>query len=701
MMTMKDIQKKLRKNNSKNYTLYAFCNFISLMLITAYSAMMFSPTVLAVLPDGGDSRKQVMAIFALACVGCVVFTIYAAGLFFRKKSKEIGTMMALGASKKRLAPGMISETVTISGLSALAGTAAGIPFAWLVWQAFRLAVVDSAEMRLVFNFSSLWVSVVFMVLVIGSAAVLAVRYLNRTNILDVIHEEHQNEPVRSVGRKCGIIGIIVLLFGAMAGYFSTGIYMRLFSAYPPAWINLLYVPVIIGLYMILLHTVVNGWRQHKNSYKGLIARSMMKFQGKQTVNNMLVVTVLIAGACFAMFYIPMMGTGQVLENNNRPYDYSFRYPVSNDFTSRQNVEALAEKEGLAISDYKNASCITLGMDGEEEVEDKGNKYHMEHREFYGEGRFLSASAFTRMTGMKADVDRGEYWFIGDDDGNSLNANNEAKVLTNMATMEQFKTICGGNVSYGLLYGFEEFYVLNDEDYAEISKGLTAQWKEGITFFNVPSGDNYQFANSLYRGFINSLDDKYATATYYDRVSKYGAQQRGETYWGDTDAMTELNFDRPDSTEFRQYWTYMPKIRALDQNDFMKTFAVFLMMFLFIAIICMLSALVICYTRCLTIAINNRYVFDDLKRLGASPKFLNKELRNQAGKVFSVPAIVGMAMMYLLYGMIMYANDSRFSPSDVAGLGVCLAVVALFAAIIYIVYRTTLSKMRSQLGITKA
>ena len=35
MMTMREIQKKLRKNNSKNYTLYVFCNFISLMLITA------------------------------------------------------------------------------------------------------------------------------------------------------------------------------------------------------------------------------------------------------------------------------------------------------------------------------------------------------------------------------------------------------------------------------------------------------------------------------------------------------------------------------------------------------------------------------------------------------------------------------------------------------------------------------------------
>lgn len=145
MMTMREIQKKLRKNNSKNYTLYVFCNFISLMLITAYSAMMFSPTVLKVLPEGGDSRKQVTAIFVLACVGCVVFTIYAAGLFFRKKSKEIGTMMALGASKKRLRPILLSETVMLSGLSSLVGTAAGMPFAWLIWQGFRLLVVNSKE----------------------------------------------------------------------------------------------------------------------------------------------------------------------------------------------------------------------------------------------------------------------------------------------------------------------------------------------------------------------------------------------------------------------------------------------------------------------------------------------------------------------------------------------------------------------------
>lgn len=701
MKTMREVQKKLRRNNSKNYGLYTFCTFISLMLITAYSAMMFSPTVLSVLPDGGDSRKQVMAIFVLACVGCVVFTIYAAGLFFRKKSKEIGTLMALGASKKRLAPGLISETVTLSGLSALAGTLAGIPFAWIIWQGFRQLVVDSEEMKLRFNLNCLWISAAFMVLVIVAAVILGIKYLNKTNIMDVIHEEHKNEPVRTVGRKCGAVGIFLLLVGGVAGYFGSGIYQNIFKAYAPVWINLLYVPVFIGLYMILLHTVVNGWKTQKNQYKGLISRSMMKFQGKQTVNNMLVVTVLIAGACFGMFYIPMTGSGPLMEAEARPYDYSFRYPSDNTFADERNIKEFVSKEGLSIESYKKADVAILAMDGDEEVEDGNNGYHVEHREFYCEGRFISANDFKKLTGKRVQVPQGQYLAIGDNDGNAINANDEATLLTNMTTMQQIETKYGGTVGYGLLYGFKGYYVINDQDYGHIAKGTSPQWTEGVAFFNLKSGNDYRFANKIYHSFIDSMKESDAVGTYYDRVTKYGTEQRGEVYWGDTNTMTRLSFHKPDSTEFRQYWSYMPKIRIMDQNDFMRTFAVFLMMFLFIAIICMLSALVICYTRCMTIAINNRYVFDDLKRLGASPKFLNQELRSQAGKVFSVPAIVGMTMMYLLYGMVMYANDGSISPSELTSMGICLIVVALFASVIYTVYRVTMSKMRRQLGITKA
>lgn len=82
------------------YALLALCCFFSVLLITAYVCMMRSPTILSVLPEGGDSRKQVMMVFVLAVIGCGVFTTYAAGLFFRQKSRETGVFLALGASRR-------------------------------------------------------------------------------------------------------------------------------------------------------------------------------------------------------------------------------------------------------------------------------------------------------------------------------------------------------------------------------------------------------------------------------------------------------------------------------------------------------------------------------------------------------------------------------------------------------------------------
>ena len=153
MKTLTDTFSALRKKNRKNYTLYFICNFTALLLITAYSAILTSPTVLLVLPEGGDSRKQAMMIFALACIGCVIFTIYAGNIFFRMKSRELGIFLALGTSKKVLRNHLYKDTAVTSLSASLLGTSLGIPFAWSIWQLFRLLVVDSTEMRLVLDFT--------------------------------------------------------------------------------------------------------------------------------------------------------------------------------------------------------------------------------------------------------------------------------------------------------------------------------------------------------------------------------------------------------------------------------------------------------------------------------------------------------------------------------------------------------------------
>lgn len=206
---MKQMEEKLHRADRKQSRLYLFCNFMALMIISAYSALMLSPTVQRVFPKGGDSRKQMYMIFVMTLVGCVVFTIYALGLFFRHKSGQLGILMALGASRRRLAPGLFREVITLSGVSAIAGTAAGFPLVWMIWHGFRLLLVDSSDMILTFDFRCLFISLLFLLLVVGAACLTAWRYLKRTNIMEVIREEHINEPVKELGRWCGPVGVEV------------------------------------------------------------------------------------------------------------------------------------------------------------------------------------------------------------------------------------------------------------------------------------------------------------------------------------------------------------------------------------------------------------------------------------------------------------------------------------------------------------
>ncbi len=700
MITLKQLEKKLQKADTKIAGLYLFCNFVSLLLITAYSVMMFSPTVLLVLPKGGDSRKQMTAIFVLALFGCVVFTVYASGLFFRKKAKQLGTLMALGASGRKLLPGLLKEVLLLSSLSSLAGILAGFPFVILLWNSFRLFLTDSAQMELKFDFKCLYLSAAFFVIVVAFSCANAYRYLKRTNIMEVMHEEHRNEPVKELGTWCAPVGILLILAGAILGYFSPYAYEKLFSAFPPAWLNLLYAPVFAGLYLIMLHTVVHGWSSRKkHPYKNLIARSMMKFQGKQTVNNLLVSTVLTSGTAFAIFYIPMMSVGHSMEVNSRPYDYYYYYRADQSVFDEEEISVLAAKYDLTMKDFKTAPYVSLAMDGINMIEDEGQNFHYEHIPFLEEGKFFSETAYEAFTGTEISIAPGKYMAVSNTEETGIYyLNSKAEVLTNMVTGSTLSVSFAGYAHYDLLVDQKGCYVLNDDDYELIAAGISPEWGGNAVVFNMDGKDSYLFAQDFFYTFISFFGPECEYPIYYDRVAKYQSQLNGEVYWGDTDRMTSVSYAEPDTTDFRYYWTYMPKIRILDQTDYLRTFSVFLMMFLFISIICSLASMIISYTRCMTIAFNNRYVFEDLKRLGASPAFLKKEIKGQAGPVFKIPTIVGMTSMYLLYMLLMFANDGKITSSEIGGMAVCLFILILLAGIYYLIYRQTIKSMYRQLEV---
>lgn len=697
---IRQMEQKLQRADRRQSRLYLFCNFMALMIISAYSALMLSPTVQRVFPEGGDSRKQMYMIFVMTLVGCVIFTIYALGLFFRHKAGQLGILMALGASRRRLAPGLFREVIVLSGISAVAGTIAGFPFVWMIWQIFRLILVDSSDMVLSFDFRCLFISLLFLLLVVGFACLTAWRYLKKTNIMEVIREEHINEPVKELGRWCGPVGLLLILAGAVLGYGAPVACDAWFFISVPEWVSILYAPVFVGLYMVMLHTVVYGWKSHKkNPYKNIISRSMMKFQGKQTVNNLLVITLLIAGGCFAIFYLPTNSISALLRYASQSYDYFYQYQADQAVPDRETVEVLGKDYGLTFRDWNECEYITLGIGGLSKIyEEDDVRYHVEYVPMQGEAKVLSEDAYRILTGQEVDVKPGTYLNITNQEESALYTNEAAREFTNMVTRKQIATTFAGYLHYDLLAKEIPCCILDNEDYAGISEGLTDEWRGQFVEFNVDGKDSYPFANAFYHLFVSSFDESCARPFYYDRVQKIRENEAGMEYWVDTDDMVTISYELPDSFMFRQFWVYQPDFRILSQNDYLRNVAVLFMMFLFVFIVCMITALVVCYTRCQSIALNNRYIFDDLKKLGASPAFLDKEVRIQCGNVFKVPSLVGMFAMFFLFTMILYANDGRILKAEWAAMGVCLCIIALIGGVIYAVYRSTVKVIKGQLGV---
>ena len=706
MRHFSDAYAALRRKNRGQYALLAGCSFFSVLLITAYVCMMRSPTILSVLPEGGDSRKQVMMVFVLAVIGCAVFTAYAAGLFFRQKSRETGVFLALGATRRQLQREMGKELAVISLGSCAAGAALGGPLAWGVWQLFRLFLVDSQEMALSFDPRSYLLSMVFAAYVVGMLFFLGGRSIRRTNIIDIVQESHKSEPIREVKRWYGSVGIVLVVIGALAGYLMPSFFVTVLQWYPPSGVEaVFYLPALVGMYMILLHTVVNGWRK-RHKYRDIIATSMMKFQGRQTVRNMLVMTLLIAGAYFASFYVPMLNTSSTYSFSTRPVDFEYHWRNDQNWPERGEVESLASKHGVDITSWTQVDAATLGCDGTVSIEQSsgalGTTYTQEYREVQGGATYFSESAWNALTGQAVDLAPGTCANVLDDEGGSdYLSGGDVTLVTNMVTGASLSVTPAEPLCFTMLLGC---YVLDDADYEILTAGLTDLWRETWVFFNVADAEaSYPFADALFNEIVDRSGPEVALFDGWDPVVRDRYLAEKGYYFLDPahlepNGFSPIEYDQWDSSNFRNSWKYMPRFRVLDQADFTTTMAVFLMLFVFVSIVCFAAMVVILFTRCMTIAMTNARVYDDLRHLGASSAFLRRTVKGQISRVFFVPLCTGTLLIYAFFAMILYFNSGSFTPGELAGLANCALVVLVLSLFLYGMYRFTLGRVCSALSI---
>ena len=371
---------------------------------------------------------------------------------------------------------------------------------------------------------------------------------------------------------------------------------------------------------------------------------------------------------------------------------------------REEVLHLAEEMGVTVTRYAQQSGAVLAYDGYADVVSEGPlgaTYDVVYCEETASDVFLSESAWNILTGDDLDLEPGTVATVYDRNGDSSGAGNSISLVTNHLTGEQLAVTPAEPLRSTSLLGYR---VLDDGDYARITQGLPDEWREVVAVFDVEDEeDTYFFARALFDEIVDRSGPEVALFDGWDPVVRDRYLAEKGYYFLDPahlepNGFSPIEYDQRDSSNFRNSWKYMPRFRVLDQADFTTTMAVFLMLFVFVSIVCFAAMVVILFTRCMTIAMTNARVYDDLRHLGASSAFLRRTVKGQISRVFFVPLCTGTLLIYAFFAMILYFNSGSFTPGELAGLANCALVVLVLSLFLYGMYRFTLGRVCSALSI---
>lgn len=692
-MTMNKLYGKLRKANIGNYKLVVGCIFFSILLISTFAVMMQSNTVQTILPEGGDSRKQMYLIFGIAVFGCLVFSVYASSLFLKSKSKEMGVMMAMGAKKRALASLLLKEITAISVAASAAGAILALPLAAVIWQIFKMTVANTEEMAFSANFSAYIWSGAFALICTAILFFLAIKFLRKTNIIDIVNAQRKNEMVKDVKPWYGAVGIILMLLGGFLGYMKASIFVTVFKMLPPAWSNVIFLLLPLGLYMFLIYIVVHG-KKGRKKYKNIVSRSIMKFQGRQTVRNMCVVTLLLMGGLFAVFYIPMTLTSLGADLDSRDYSFTFKYRATEDMPSKAEIESLAGEHKLRFTRYMENRAIVLSSDGIEKDYDEGGKYIETYKERMAEANLIKESDFNKFSEEKVDVEKNKFIYIRgiNESISPFDYIENITMFTNPTTGKVFKTSSQKEIKYAHAAGY---FIVDDSDYKLYADGLSSQWQETMVWFDVSDyDDSFQFASALRETIIENSSVDVEIPFNYDRIEKAEIVGAGGEYWGDTVPEAKISYEEKDSAKFKTEWKYMPAFKILEESESTINYAVYMLLFVFIAILSLSAVVIILYTRSITIAETNKQVFEDMKRLGSSRKYLKKSVNGMISKLYTIPAAIGSGLIYAFCAMVFLMNsgDMSLEGPETTALMIDLIAIIVMGILLYIAYRRTMKSV---------
>ena len=690
---MNKIYKKLRKNTKGQYYLLSFCVFLSVFLVTSFSLMYFGPTVQAFLPEGGDTRKMASLLLGVTAVGCFVFTVYASGLFFRFKAREYGILMALGTEKRQLKGLLFKELSVVTALSSFLGLLISVPASFLIWKLFELFIISNGQMTYRFGVVGFFPGILFACILAGVLGLAGRRFINRSDIMEILRTQQKTEMVKEIKSWTFPVGVVLTILGILLGAGLPQIAARVFGIGLPGIVNLFYLLSLVGIYFILLSAVAQSRakKNRKKYYGNLVSISLMRFTAKATTKNMCVMTLLIFACGFSAFYgmqYVLAGGGIDTENSK---DFSLHYPVAEDQIGKEEIYDTAASYKIEVTDFtENVASNLVVSYRAKDFDEETSRYIEVYKDKEMAALFVSESDFEKLSGQDLAVEPGAYQTVTTTDYNGFFEYEDGlQEVMNPNTGEIYPLTYGGSVESDILAPFSEpfAYVVGDEEYRKMTEGLDDAYKENIISFNaVNMEESYDFAKDLLAQYVERATDLSNHMGYWNIWAQKMADEAGEEYdYGDKINMTI------DNNMLLGDWKYAPQFNIVTAQDRMQLISVYVMLSLYIFIISLAAVSVMAYVRSISVATDNKGLFESLTKLGADTRYKKNILKKQIARIVQYPGVIGCVLGFVFAFVMNFMNDGMINGVEAKALTILAGMLLGMGMILYAVYKYAMYK----------
>lgn len=690
---MNKIYKKLRKNTKGQYYLLSFCVFLSVLLVTSFSLMYFGPTVQEFLPEGGDTRKMASLLLGITAVGCFVFTVYAAGLFFRFKAREYGILMALGTEKRQLKKLLFQELSVVTAGASLAGLLVSVPASFLIWKLFELFIISNEQMTYRFGAVGFLPGILFACILACVLGAAGRRFINRSDIMEILRTQQKTEMVKEIQPWAFPAGVVLTILGILLGSGLPQVAAKVFGIGLPGIVNLFYLFSLVGIYWILLSAVAQSRAKKNRSkyYGNLVSISLMRFTAKATTKNMCVMTLLIFVCGFSSFYGMqyILAGGSVQTENSK--DFSLHYPVLEEQIGKEEIYDTAASYGIEVTDFMEHTATNLVVSYHaKDFDDDTSRYIEVYREKEMASVFVPESDFEKLSGQDITVAPGTYQTVTTTDYHGFFEYEDGlQEVMNPDTGKTYPLIYGGTVESDVLAPISEpfAYVVSDEAYQEMTEGVQDAYKEWIISFNaVNVEDSYDFAKDLLAQYTERATDLSNHMGYWNIWAQKIADESGNEYsYGDRINMTM------DNNMLLGDWKYAPAFNIITAQDRMQMISVYVMLCLYIFIISLAAVSVMAYVRSISVATDNKGLFESLTKLGADKRYKRNVLKKQIARIVQYPGMIGCVLGFVFAFVMDFMNDGMISAIECKALAILAVMLLGMGGILYVVYKYAMHK----------